>query len=385
MKKVLVNTLRAGMLFSHPVFIKGTNMLVPAGIAIRKKDLERLNSWGINTVETEGEPVTLVDYAVIRAREEEQNAARRLFPAEVQENRGAYRSYTGLIQELDGVFSKIAARVSVDVHSIDVITNRLLEELHEQRDQIVGYILGGEVSGRELAKSSVNTAILSALTGTELKLPNHKILQLVTGALFHDVGMLRMPEIINKKGELSEGELQQMQNHPQAAYKIVCKELLFAEDVGFIAIQHHERWDGTGYPRQIARTAIDIGARIVSVADAFEAMASKKPYRDSMTGYQAMKNLLSDNGRRFDPDVLKAFIKTMGIYPIWSIVLLNNGAVARVLEVRGDAPLRPKIRIVINRAGRNYPKDGGPLIDLLAEKGLFIAKAVAPGEYVKKE
>jgi hypothetical protein len=127
-----------------------------------------------------------------------------------------------------------------------------------------------------------------------------------------------------------------------------------------------------------------MGARIVSVADAFEAMVSQKPYRNSMMGYQAMKNLLSDNSRRFDPDVLKAFIQTMGIYPIGSIILLNNGALARVVEIHGSAPLRPKIRVLIDEFGKVFKQEDGDLIDLLTEKSLFIARAVDPKEVAKK-
>jgi hypothetical protein len=112
-------------------------------------------------------------------------------------------------------------------------------------------------------------------------------------------------------------------------------------------------------------------------------MVSQKPYRNSMMGYQAMKNLLSDNSRRFDPDVLKAFIQTMGIYPIGSIIFLNNGALGRVIEVHGDAPLRPKIRVLVDEFGKVFRQEEGDIIDLLTEKSLFIAKAVDPKELTK--
>jgi HD-GYP domain-containing protein (c-di-GMP phosphodiesterase class II) len=197
--------------------------------------------------------------------------------------------------------------------------------------------------------------------------------------------MLRMPkEIVEKKGGLSEAEHQRIQSHSLYTYKIVNKELLYPEDVALIVLQHHERWDGEGYPRRISGAAIDLGARIVSVADAFEAMVSQKPYRNSMMGYQAMKNLLSDNLRRFDPDVIKAFIQTMGIYPIGSIILLNNGAMARVVKVQASAPLRPTIKILIDESGKIFKQDEGETLDLLVEKSLFIAKAVDPREAAGK-
>ncbi|MDR1212202.1 MAG: HD-GYP domain-containing protein [Spirochaetaceae bacterium] len=389
MKKIPVKSLRAGSSFTEPVYIEGNSILVPAGIAIRKKDLDRLASWGVDSVTTDGEIINADEQAKEAGEAKkaaEQKSGGLLSLTDVKENSGAYRTYTDLISKLDEVFTNIGSGVAIEVRSIDNITGGLLYVVREQRDQIIGFILGGEVSGREMAKSSVNTAILTALIALEMKLPNHKVMQITTGALLHDAGMLRLPkEITEKKGGLSAAEIQRMQAHPLYTYKIICKELLYPEDVGVVALQHHERWDGEGYPRRISGTAIDLGARIVSVADAFEAMVSEKPYRNSMMGYQAMKNLLSDNSRRFDPDVLKAFIQTMGIYPIGSIILLNNGAIARVVEVRGNAPLRPNIRILIDEFGKVFKQDEGDIIELLTEKSLFIAKALDPRELSKKK
>jgi HD-GYP domain-containing protein (c-di-GMP phosphodiesterase class II) len=409
MKKIPVNTLKPDQIFSEPVYIEGNNLLVPAGVAIRKKDIERLVSWGIDTVQSNGNVVTAAetkkddpspaenaeaaepaDRGKKTPEESRKTAARKAVPSmlsltEVQENKGAYRSYLDLIERLDAVFNNIANGIFVEVRSIDNITSRLIQAVRDERDSIIGYILGGEVAGHDMAKSSINAAILSALIAQELRLPNHKVMQIITGALLHDVGMLRLPkDIVDKRGSLSDAEFQRMQQHPLYTYKIVSKEFLYPEEVGLIALQHHERWDGEGYPRRSSGNDIDLGARIVSVADAFEAMVSQKSYRSSMMGYQAMKNLLSDNSRRFDPDVLKAFIQTMGIYPIGSIILLNNGALARVIEVHGEAPLRPKIRILIDEFGKAFKQNEGDLIDLLTEKGLFIAKALDPKELARK-
>jgi len=431
MKTIEVKTLQPGMVFSEPVYIEGNSLLVPAGIAIRKRDIDHLVKWGFDTVTTEGNPVqtsgeteetakpTVIEDVSLDFFEQteaspegkqpegkqpgekqpegvqpegglsgetkKRNSGNVLSLTDVQENKGAYRSYIDLIERLDEVFNSIESGVSVEPRTVDNITGRLLQAVREEKERVIGFILGGEVSGYVLAKSSINAAILSALIGIELKFPHHEVMQVVTGALLHDIGMVRLPkEITGKSGGLSGEELQRMQAHPLYSYKIVTKELLYPEDVGLIALQHHERWDGEGYPRRISGSSINMGARIVSVADAFEAMVSEKPYRNSMIGYQAMKNLLSDNSRRFDPDVLKSFIKTMGIYPIGSIILLNNGAIARVTEVQGDAPLRPKIRILIDEFGKMYKQDEGDVLDLLTEKSLFIARALDPRELSKK-
>jgi HD-GYP domain-containing protein (c-di-GMP phosphodiesterase class II) len=154
----------------------------------------------------------------------------------------------------------------------------------------------------------------------------------------------------------------------------------FAEEIGVAALQHQERWDGQGYPRQLSGKNIAPLARIVTVVDAFEAMVSKRPYRNSMIGYAAMRTILSDNGRRFDPDILKVFIRTMGIYPIGSVVLLKDGRVGRVVEVNSAAPLRPSVKIMIDQNGREFQRDEGGVVDLAEDKDLFIARAVDPKE-----
>jgi len=408
MKKILVKDLKEGDIFSEPVYIEGNNILVPAGVEVRKKDIARLNAWGIEAVETEGEPVAAPVKDDSKAQDSvnkmpidklsadilpedklsgsKKKTASMISLPEVQENKGSYLSYLNLIERMEEVCNNIASGIAMEARSIDNISGRLLQSVREERNSFIGYILGGEIKGHNLAKNLVNSAILSALIALELKMPNHKVLQVVTGALLHDVGMLRMPkEIVEKKGVLSDAELQRIQSHTLYTYKIVNKELLYPEEVGLIVLQHHERWDGEGYPRRLSGTAIDIGARIVSVADAFEAMVSKKPYRNSMMGYQAMKNLLSDNLRRFDPDVIKAFIQTMGIYPIGSIILLNNGALGRVVDVQPSAPLRPTIRILADEFGNFFKNDSGDLLDLLVEKSLFIARAVDPKEIADKD
>lgn len=371
------------MVFSAPLYIEADNMLVPAGTALRQKDIEHLTAWGYTSVSTEGDIVTAAgeppaaESALSPVENAEKDTENPFSLSDVKENKSAYRNYVNLIEKLDTIFAGIGSGISPETKAIDNLAQGLLQTIRDDRTHIVGFILGGEVNGCDFAKSSVNSAILSALNAMELKFSHFKVMQIVTAALLHDVGMLRLPQEITKKtGGLSPEEIKRMQTHPIHSYKIITRELFFPDDIGIIALQHHERWDGEGYPQRVAGETIDSGARVISVADAFEAMVSEKSYRNSMIGYKAMKNLLADNSRRFDSAVLKAFVKTMGIYPIASVVMLNNGAVARVTDVQADAPLRPKLRVLIDAAGKLFKNDEGEILDLLAEKGLFITKAL---------
>jgi HD-GYP domain-containing protein (c-di-GMP phosphodiesterase class II) len=399
MKSIAASLLKPGMVFTEPIYIDSNSILVPAKIPIRQKDLDNLQIWGIESVLTDGLP-SFIDPVV---PEEKSRApgipldSSILGPAgtpiagravsifslgEVRHNRGPYRSYISLIERANMALLRIHTRENLhDNRQITTLASDILQVVRDQRERFACFVLGGEVKGYEMAKSSVNTAILSAMMAHELKLPNHKVLNVVIGALLHDAGMLRLPrEIIDKKGELSEQERQVMRSHPQLTHKIVTKELNYSDDLGEIVLQHHERWDGEGYPHHLVGDRIDLGARIVSIADAFEAMVSQKPYRNPITGYQAMKNLLSDNSRRFDPELLKAFILIMGIYPIGSVVSLNNGTIVRVTEARAIAPLRPKTQVLLDEFKKPPKSRVGVFIDLLIEKNLYITKAMTAKE-----
>jgi HD-GYP domain-containing protein (c-di-GMP phosphodiesterase class II) len=302
--------------------------------------------------------------------------------AEVSEPSDSYKDYVNQVSSLDRIFKTIARGGRADIRMVDTITQRLLTVARDKPGGLINYILGGEVRRHELAKNAVNIAILSAHIALEMKLPNHRIMQTITGALLHDVGMLRLPpELVKKTGALSAEELRRMQAHTLYSYRIVHEEMNYSTEMGTLVLQHHEHWDGSGYPQGMAGEDIHFGARIVSVCDAFEAMVSEKPYRDSMLGYQAMKNLLADNSRRFAPDVLKALITIMGIYPIGSIVLLNNGVIARVVNVRGNAPLRPRLAVLVDQSGKVFQANQGEEhLDLLLEKNLYIVRAINPDE-----
>jgi len=376
-KRIALEEIKPGARYSEDVFIDDKNLLVPANIPVKPKDIEVLKRWGIAYVITEGSEVTEEPTAADKAETPQEAAAAQAFAGSHE----LYVRYSELVDRLVQILEKLRGGEAVESKAVDVVSQGVIAIVRDEQEAAMSAILASETPGYEYARSGVNTAILSTVIGMTLKLPAYRLSYLATGALLHDAGMLRIPEsIVKKKGALSEDEAQKIRAHPLITYRIITKEFMYPDDIGLVGLQHHERWDGEGYPRKTAGAEIDVLARIVSVADAFEAMVSAKSYRNSMIGYAAMKNLLSDNSRRFDPDILKAFIKSMGIYPLGSTVLLNNAAIARVVEIHPDAPLRPKLRVMVDEFGKRFERDSGDYVDLIAEKTLFIARALDPKE-----
>ena len=370
MKSIRTSDLRDGMKFDKPVYMDGENVFVPPGIPIRQKDIDRLTRWEITEVRTDGSlvlesqkpPEPSIDAAIIRD-----------LPAD-KKNLDAYLR---AIDEYEHIANSVAQGEEMERAKIDDMVNLLLDRVREGKNEMIQLILMGGRIERKIAAGVINVTILSAIMGTVLKFTSHRLIQLATGALLHDIGMVKVPKsILKKKEKLSADELNQIRTHPIHSYRVISKELKYPEEIGIIALQHHERWDGQGYPRKLKGEDINLSARVVAVADSYIAMINNRPYRNSMIGYSAMKNVLSDNGSHFDPKILKVFLESMGIYPIGSIVQLNNSAIGRVVETHADAPLRPAVELIIDEYGNRLSER--EVLDLLPRKGMFIVKAVDP-------
>lgn len=374
MKEISVGELKVGMRFTRDVLVDGVNILVPRNEPLRERDLRNLKKWKVETVTTHGE---LIDEEAERERTSLVNLAFN------DPNQQVVRElYQSIASQLENTFKRITVQDdSVTREEVDRVVDRIIKALDSRQTDLVHFIIYGIQGTGGPVQNAINACILSVLIGRNLELAKHRVLQLATAALLHDAGMLRIPEAITgKQGKLTDEERKQIMTHPVRSYRIVAKEMGYPEEIGLAALQHQERWDGKGYPRGLSGTNIVLPARIIAVVDAFEAMVSNRPYRNPVIGHTAIRGLLADNGRRFDPNILKAFVATMGIYPVGSVVLLNDARIGRVVDMNPGAPIKPKVKIMINAEGEPYRNDEGEVVNLSAQPGVHIARAIDPRE-----
>ena len=373
MNKIPVVELEEGLKFSKPVYIDGENLLVPEGIAVRQKDIDRLIRWGVEEVETEGSVITEGDAGA--------GPDEDLTYGTVSKN--LLTKFDLAINAMDSFFSDCRKGLQANKDDIDIVMKDFYPLILENVEESLILTTIKKEGQDRLSPAAVNNLILATVLSNTIKIPAHRLLNIAAASLIHDIGMTRIPQdIIKKKGKLTPTELESIKTHTVYAYRMAIKDMSFPEEVGRIAMSHHERWDGKGYPRGLEGNKIPVGARILSVTDAFVAMGKDRPDRDSLLGYTAIRQILNDNSRRFDPAILKVFIKSIGIYPRGSIVILNNGAIGRINRIRSAAPLRPGLQILVDEKGRK-PKKDKEIIDLFSEKDLFITRPVDPKELVK--
>lgn len=407
LRRIKIEDLKEGMMFSEPLFFDdGKNRVLGKGYPVSQRELSVLKQWKVPFVMTAGKSIKkntevaeLVD-ELDRLSDEggtataktggkqkktaEENTILQL--PDILTHSELYTEYLAIILTLDIFLNDVKKRKPISARPIDGIALRLRNLIAADRPLVISFILSAHIPERDMAKALVDSAILAETIANFMHLPEDYIDDIVLGSLLHDCGMMRIPDaILNKKTALSDTEMQTVAAHTIYGYKAALSEFVYTERVAMLVLEHHERWDGKGYPNGLDKESIEIGARIIAVVDAFVAMTAHKAYRNALLGYDAMKTLLADKGRRFDYEVIKAMIQSIGVYPIGSIVLMNDTSIVRVVGIAPEAPLRPLIRVLIDETGHLYPNNKGKLIDLKEHTNTFIVKAVDPLQYQQKK
>ena len=166
---------------------------------------------------------------------------------------------------------------------------------------------------------SVNVAIIAVKMGLLMDYNQLKLADLAVGSLFHDIGMTKIPmEFLNKKRDLTEEEMKVIRTHPETGYAFLRQNQEVSTVSAHVALQHHERYDGSGYPKGIAGDAIHEFARIVAVADVFDSLTTERIYRRAKTIPEALIIIEGKKGTDFDPQIVETFMKVIDIEKIAS-------------------------------------------------------------------
>lgn len=232
----------------------------------------------------------------------------------------------------------------------------------------------------------VNVAICCMKMGIGLKYDQTKLLQLGIAGLVHDIGMARVPDHIvdqRRTTRLEGEEFEMLKRHTQFGSEIVRQ---LGPNYSWLveAIYHeHERENGNGYPQGLVGDQINEFARIIAVADVYDAMTSPRPHRTRFLPYEATKEIVQSQRGFYWPKAVKVLLTNLSAFPANSYVRLNNKAIARVVEPNQTAPLRPKVVILFD--GKGLEQHGGKVMDLQQNPLLYIVGSLAQDDLPSKE
>jgi len=244
---------------------------------------------------------------------------------------GAYDYITKPFNLDDVVFSigRALERRKLEL-AIKEYQQHLEEKVEEQAGRIRASFLNAiralayalEAKDKYTSGHSQRVADISAAIAKELGLPKESIDKIVLAGLVHDIGKIGVSEyILNKPNPLSEMEIQQIQKHPEIGERILAP-IAGDEEILEVIKSHHSHFDGSGYPEGLKGYQIPLGARILAIADAYEAMTSARPYREAINAEDAFAEIERSKGTQFDPEVVEAFLRTRKL--LASILAVNE-------------------------------------------------------------
>nr|WP_269429724.1 HD-GYP domain-containing protein [Thauera sp. SWB20] len=239
----------------------------------------------------------------------------------------------------------------IEIEKVEPLVARIVDSIFASADALLPLARLKQHDNYTFQHSVSVCALMTAFART-LGLPRETIREIAIGALLHDVGKARIPdEILNKPGKLTEAEFERMKSH------VVQSKLILMATPGIspialeVASEHHERYDGSGYPNRLAGEAISLRGRMAAIVDVYDAITSERVYHKGMPPTEALRKLLEWSSNHFEPRLVQAFIRSVGIYPTGALVRLESRRLAVVQAQNADKPTLPRVKVIFHTAG----------------------------------
>jgi len=209
-----------------------------------------------------------------------------------------------------------------------------------------------KISDEYTFKHSVDVATMAMIVGKKHGLNKQEVYELGISGLLHDVGKSKIPnEVLNKAGKLTDEEFSMMKQHSLFGYQILKEKEDLSNSIKLGVLQHHEKMNSKGYPMGVPSEKINLFARIISVADIYDALVTERPYKKPFSPRDAVEMIMSLT-EELDIDVMKSFLESVILYPVGTDVELSTGERARVIENNAKYVLRPKV--IGLKSGKTY-------------------------------
>ena len=270
-----------------------------------------------------------------------------------EERRRAAKLYQNASQKVREVLFSARMGAAADLEKLDPVVESIVDSIFRHSDALIP-LSRLKRHDSYTYEHAVASAAMMAAFGRHLNLDRSQIRDIALGAMLQDIGMARVPSaIVEKPGRLNPNEVAVVRGHVEHSHDIAQELASLPMASMEVIAQHHERIDGTGYPFRLRGDQITLHAQMAAIVDVYDAMTSQRPYQTPTSPTQALRKLYEWGQHHFSADLVQAFIRTVGIYPVGSLVRMESGMIGVVMEQTDDL-LKPVVKIFYNTKTRNY-------------------------------
>ena len=345
-KKYGINEIPRNSFFSEPVYLDKQFILAAPEMPFSAEMTKALEDWEFSEVYSAGEPME--DYAANMAdRAEDGEPGVAAFFGDSEKIIRAEEFYAAFVKYVETLFTQAAIKNEMDFKPVAEKIKTACEIIREDRRFLLRVQRNNLSNPNDnyLASHAVKSTIIAIIIGSYLKLPNHRLIELGVAALLHEIGMIKLPpQIYLSKRALQPQERKAILTHPVLSYNLL-KSFDFPLTITLAALEHHERENGSGYPRKLTGEKISLYAKIIAVACSYEALSAQRPHKEAKDGYTGMLELLKNEGKQYDETIVRALVFSLSIYPIGLYVLLSSGRKGQVVDVNPENPRFPIVQI----------------------------------------
>jgi len=350
MRLILTKNIENNMTLAKPVYYNGS-ILLNTGIENLHKYKSKLLAGGINHIYVEDEHSMDININETIKESTKREGEKIILKTFNKVKQGA---------------------MDINLEDLNYIVEDIISDFINQED-ILHNLVSLKNTSDYTFEHSLNVGVLCVVFGKILGYSKEELYKIGMGGILHDIGKMLVPEeILNKPSGLTDYEYDVIKNHPELGFQYLQQIKMIDPLSRIVVYAHHERVDGSGYPRGLKGDEIHEFAKVAAVADVFDALTSERIYRSRWATYKATEYILSKTDSFFDYNLARKLLPKIAAYPNGTEVILSNGAKGIVKSQNKDFPTRPIIRLFEDISGEKLNYD----LDLMKHMNIVIEKVI---------